>query len=544
MLTVADALEMPAFAGATLVAGGAGLSNMIRWVHIVDIPDATYEWARGGELLLTTGFGLDDDPARQQDLIPRLAQKGLSGLVISVGHYLIHTPQAIISAADAIDFPVIEVPPQTAFITITEAVFNRIVNQHYELRRRAEDIHHTLTQLVLDGGSLQDVAHQLANILDCSITIESASFEVLATTQVGTVDEARRRSVEAGRTTPDIAQHLLEVGIYDRLMTERCPIRVPPMTEFGMDIERIVAPILVARQIIGYVWIIAGDRHLNDLDALAIEHAATIAALIMDKERAVGQVIMAQRGDLLAQALNIADPPDSAFVELAHRLDFKLDSHYQVLAVKGHAPASEAPLPDRIENWISEVVPALVVMRGGRIIVILQSRRPMDGKHIAQQLVSALSHPADMLLIGVGRHVENLTGLPASYDQAIEALDVAAALGKQEGVLPFAELGVLHWLRNLPSRVYKDNAYVDAVEKLAAYDTQHASDLLQTLETYLDMGTIAADSASLLHVHRNTLAYRLERIEELTNLSLKDAECRLNLHVAVKSRRLIMHGAQ
>jgi purine catabolism regulator len=102
----------------------------------------------------------------------------------------------------------------------------------------------------------------------------------------------------------------------------------------------------------------------------------------------------------------------------------------------------------------------------------------------------------------------------------------------------FDELGVLHWLRNLPSRVYRDNAYVDTVNILADYDAQHNTDLLQTLEVYLDRGTIAADAATLLHVHRNTLAHRLERIEELTNLSLKDADCRLNLHIAIKGRHL------
>lgn len=65
MLTLREALEMPVFATAQVVAGHAGLDNEIRWVHIVEIPDAHYQWKRRGVLLLTAGYGLRDAPQRQ-----------------------------------------------------------------------------------------------------------------------------------------------------------------------------------------------------------------------------------------------------------------------------------------------------------------------------------------------------------------------------------------------------------------------------------------------------------------------------------------------
>jgi DNA-binding PucR family transcriptional regulator len=148
-----------------------------------------------------------------------------------------------------------------------------------------------------------------------------------------------------------------------------------------------------------------------------------------------------------------------------------------------------------------------------------------------------LSHPTEALLIGVGRPVENLVDLRESHDQATETLAVAHALGQQEGVLSFDDLGVLHWLRHLPPDVIRGNVYMAAVQQLAEYDTEHDTHFIQTLEVYLDAASVA-DAAANLYVHRNTLAYRLERIERLIHVDLSAPHHRLNLHVALKCFRL------
>lgn len=535
MLTIQDAVQMPVFADATLVAGQTGQGNLIRWVHIVDIPDARYEWARGGELLLTAGFGLQHNADRQQAIIPRLVNKGLAGMVLSVGHYLERTPQPMRAAADRLGFPIIELPGDVPFIDVTEAIFTQIVNRQYALLQRAEAIHHTLTNLVLEGGTLQDLADSLADILQRSITIESASFDVLAATQFGTVDDARMRSVAEGRTPPDLAQQLIARGIYERLIAERGPVHVAAIPELDMNHERIVAPIIVAQQVMGYVWIIAGEQPLAALDDLALQHAATVAALIMFKQRAVQDAELALRGDFLEQLLTLNASPGAPLVERAHQLNFHLDLAYQVLVVQRQAPGGGdgAALVRRIEHWLQTHCQALVVEREQRIVIVLQAHRLPQGASLAAQLVTTLNHPAEPLLVGVGQGYETLADLRSSYEQATEALEIGLALGRSQEVVTFAELGVLHWLRHLPPEIIHDNPYVAKVGQLA---TDHA-ELLHTLTVYLDTGT-AADAALLLHVHRNTLTYRLERIASLLDIDLSDPHDRLNIHVALKSYQL------
>jgi DNA-binding PucR family transcriptional regulator len=96
----------------------------------------------------------------------------------------------------------------------------------------------------------------------------------------------------------------------------------------------------------------------------------------------------------------------------------------------------------------------------------------------------------------------------------------------------------MHWLYHLPPDRHAENRYIHVVAELREYDDQHHGDLLRTLEVYLDSGNALAEASAALNIHRNTLLYRLRRIEELTGLDLRNPLARLNLHVAVKGFRL------
>lgn len=541
MLTIREALQMPIFANARLVAGEKGLENAIRWVHIVDIPDARFEWTKGGELLLTAGFGLKGDPDRQKELIPELARKGLSGIVLSAGHYLEQTPPTMRAAADELGFPIIETPAAVPFIEITEAIFGQIVNRQYALQQRSEQIHRSLTDLVLEGGTLQDVADELAALLQRSVTVESEAFEVLASSKAGPVDRARSQSVARGQTSPEVARSLLDDGIYDRLLRERRSIRIEPMPELGMTMERIVAPIIVAREIMGYIWLIAGSRELTELDELAIDNAATVSALIMLKDEAVRKAELSLRGDLLDQILRVSGPPPAELSERAHQFGFHLHDSHQVLAVQASPKAAQRPvsLLRRVEEWLkAEDVAALVVPREERLVVVLESSGSPYGVELAQSMLRALQQPAQPLRIGVGEAAQGLEGLGASYDQANEALEISVLIGEEHGVRSFSDLGLLHWLYHLPRQAQPGNRFLEVIHHLAEHDIEHETDLLPTLSSFLRHGAVSAEAAQALNIHRNTLRYRLDQIQQTTGLDLKDPLTRLNLHVALESYRL------
>ena len=557
MLTVREALQMEAFAKARVSAGVAGLDREIRWAHIVEMPDSQFKWVKGGELLLTTGLGLKARPEAQATFVPELAGKGMSGLVLSTGYYFDEAPPAVREAGDRLAFPVIEVPPDVMFIDLTEAIFTRIVNEQYDLQNRAFAIHRRLTSLVLEGGDLNQVAAALAAALQRSVAIESAAFQVVAVAEHGPTDRMWAQS--SGRQTPpELIQRFMEHDIYERLAAERAPVRVAPMPDVGMDMERVAAPIVVGREIYGTVWILAGDRPLTRLDTLAIDHAATVAALLMLRDKAVREAEQKARGDLFEQLLagEAAEGP-------AHQLGLRLERHHTVLAVSAAAEAAEVAA--EVERWLrGRGLAALVLPRDELAMAVVESKSEAHGRSLAQALVEALGVPTAArskgreahrasdtedearrsgarhiasLLVGLGQGYPAQAGLKRSFEEALEANRIGGLLGRL-GVVEFAELGFMHWLYHLPSERQAENRYMRVLAELRDYDEQHHGDLLRTLEVYLDSGNALAEASSALNVHRNTLLYRLRRIEELTGLDLRSPLDRLNLHVAVKGFRL------
>jgi purine catabolism regulator len=101
----------------------------------------------------------------------------------------------------------------------------------------------------------------------------------------------------------------------------------------------------------------------------------------------------------------------------------------------------------------------------------------------------------------------------------------------------FGDLGVYRLLLAVDPGEIK-SFYLESVGRLAEYDRKHRGELLHTLEVLLHYPTLS-QTAQSLHIHRNTLLYRLQRIQELTNLNLEDGETRLTLHLALKARDVI-----
>lgn len=551
MLTVREALQLPVFSTSHLVAGQEGIDNVIHWVHIVDIPTATYQWQRRGVLLLTAGYGLRDFAEQQASLIPKLAAEGFAGMVLSIGYYFDAVPDVIREAADALNFPVIEAPRDVWFIEITEAILERIVNRQYGLLQQSTRIFSQLTELVLHGADLNELALTLATLIGRSLIIDDTSFRVLANAEVGPVDRARLESVANGRSSPHLAQSLLDSGVYARMLEKMGPVYFPPIPEEGMVMERVVAPIIVDREIHGYIWVIIGDKPITPLDELAISHGATVAALILFKEEAVRKAEEALRDDLLEHLFQ--GPGNStAFSEQARRLQFHMDRPQQVLILHSHmeSKGTARTIQPVVESWLRKSdFQALLVWHNKLLVLVLQTTngngsKQIDGRQVAEQLISELNYPASRLLVGVGRPCPPTLlksgGLKDSFTEAAEAVEISLAMGKTRGVAAYEEMGLLHWLYHIPPVERKGNIYLNHIQTLQKYDAERHTELVKTLEMYLEHNGSLVDAAQALYIHRNTLLHRLERIRDLCQVNLRSAWDCLNLYAALKAHQL--HG--
>jgi purine catabolism regulator len=142
--------------------------------------------------------------------------------------------------------------------------------------------------------------------------------------------------------------------------------------------------------------------------------------------------------------------------------------------------------------------------------------------------------------LGIGRAYTGPAGLRASFQEAERSLMVRKRLFGEGAASFFGDLGVYRLLLSVGTDEL-NSFYRDSIGRLADYDRHHEGELLHTLEAMLQYPALA-ETAKALHVHRNTLLYRLQRIQEIANLNLDDGETRLTLHLALRADKVIRAG--
>ena len=530
MLTVADTLQLEELKGAKVVAGSAGLSHEVGWVHVASVPDAP-NWLNGGELVLTTIINMPTDPAEQAQYIQAMADRGVAALALAVGRYVDEAPEYLREVAERNQFPLIEIPFQARFVDIARATNERIAQENMALLERVLTIHRVLTQLVLDGGDLKALAVTLAGLVGQSISIENERFEALAAHNIADVDEARRYTLSEGHTDPRLVKALEERGILGQIRRTLRPVHIPQMADVGLEMERILAPIVVHGNIYGYVWIIADDRPISQLDALAIESGATIAALMLLHQEALQSAEASLKGGLLAQLIEGESSRQAVLADQALRYGVNLDEPFVLLMIEGVQERGSQKLLQlyRRINRLSSHWRVIVGQFAGEVLMLAQASLDLAA------LTQSVHDQGGFVRVAVSGVQRGGAGVPAAYAQCRDALTSTQRLDTPDTTVYFEHLGYLHTLYRAGASALAANPHAPALRRLRE---EQQTDLFHTLETYLDAGGNGVQTAELLCIHRSTLNYRLTRIEELCGAKLNEPLVRTNLQVALKLLRL------
>ena len=527
MPTLADTLLLEELKGAKVVAGNDGLDREVGWVHVAGVPDAP-NWVNGGELVLTTMINLPTDPAEQEQYIQAMADKGVAGLALAVGRYVDRAPDNLRAIAEINHFPLIEIPYQARFVDIARATNERISQKNMAMLERALTIHRALTQLVLDGGDLKALAVTLAGLVGQSISIENERFEALANHNVADVDEARRYTQSEGYTDPRLINALEERGILGQIRRTLRPVQIPQMADVGLEMERILAPIVVHSTVYGYVWIIADDRPISELDALAIESGATIAALMLLHQEALQSAEASLKGGLLAQLIEGESSKQAVLADQALRYGVDLNEPFVLMMIELQDRGTQKLLQlYRRVNRLSGNWRVIVGQFAGEVLVLAQASLDLPA------LTESLHTQAGNVRVSVSGVLHG--DVASAYGQCRDALTIAQRLNDEAKTVYFDQLGYLHTLYRAGAGALATHPQVPALRKL--FEEQQ-TDLFHTLEVYLDAGGNGVQTAELLSIHRSTLNYRLARIEEIGEVKLSDALVRTNLQIALKLLRL------
>jgi purine catabolism regulator len=486
-----------------LVAGQAS-GEQLSWAHAIDAVDPT-PWLTGGELILTTGLRLSPAAGEQRAYVERLADAGIAALGFGVGVRFDEIPEPILTACAERSLPLIEVPLATPFIAITQTVARRFAERQVEDVQRALTYQRNITRSAVRGG-LGAAVVLLARELGCDAVVLDEYGVVMAA--------STRRSELLDRINQE----------YRRLSSAARPGTVGIMTEQGT----LEMQMLQGRSgVCGWLAV----RHptpLSPTDRLLLNQAAGLITLQLDWPAELIEAYHALGGTLLALLLDSDTAPGLD----RHLHHFGFEARDSVVLAVATSARRHARLLDVVSAHLESTKRPHVVSRVDAGVAMMLLERD------AARLVESLEVAVDEA--GVTGVVIGLSGTLAQADvsSGLQPAELAAAAARRErrrvGWFNELTLGAVLADETVRTRVW--GLAAPSIEALTADTSPRGTELLASLEAFLHHNGSFESAARALEVHRHTLRTRIDRVEELTGLSLDVAENRVLLLLALLSR--------
>ncbi len=559
--TVREAMTIGAFAKAELVAGHSGLDRKVEWVRVMETPE-TVNGLREGDLLITTAFAVKDDRDAQLALVDGIARARGAALVVKPERYLHTLPAELIAEADRLDLPLFTLADDVPFVELMEPLLERIINAEHWRLKRSLDIHTRFTSIVLDGKGINEIARTLSDLLGSAVSVEDASFHLLAHAG-GSANDPHRRETIARHGTP--ARVLFDPQVQRQIReveSRRHPVKWPAFPHVGMNKERIVAPIFAANQVLGFISVIDSPPDQEELALMAVEQAALVTAFALTKEREVAEVESRVRGEFLDDLVQGTFGDEAAAQRRARHLGYPLQGGHVYMRVdiddfrsllRSRAISEEAiqALKREFFRRVSGVVRgvhqrALLGAHSDSVFALLPFPPGTEGEEarrrnagLGEQIQEAIDdwRPGFTVSVGFSSLVESPGDVSGAHREVTAVMDTLARFRRWNQVVSVPELG----LTGLLAAVNHERLLEFTQRHLGPlleHDRARSADLVASLRAYLETGEQLA-AARRLQVHPNTLRYRLDRISEITGVDLDEAETRLNLAVALRVQGLL-----
>jgi purine catabolism regulator len=508
-------------------------SEPITWLSGMDSEERPVRWvassadeAQSCDILVIPASQLNNkilQRAREQDVTALL---------------LVGRAEALEKVPDNED-PVIAAIPESAgdVREIQRVLLTVLVNQKAALIERGVRVHVQLSQLEAEGKGLSGLAKAMYEISGRGVMIQDKRGNVLAehsSSTLLTIWEDVLKQMSALESLPELLTDRKKAGSQAAIHRQKVP----------GGLERLITPIVVGEIARGYLSLVGLEGEFDELDQLVLDQGSMVCAIEMARNKAVREAEKRLKGDLLTALLqgNLSSRDASLWV---HQMGLDLTQPHAALRFAWDAavPPSLRRLETLVNGEVARLgMQVIVSPMGSESVCFCQvspgSKRPEQvlalGRAVLEQ--AAREYPQVPCRCGVGSSVSSLEGWRTSLREAGQALELARRLGKATPMF-YPDLSVYRLLFQLEHSPEITSFQEETLGPLLELDG--AAELVHTLETYFEHNGNLSQAAEALFVHRNTLIYRIERIESITNLDLDNPEERLAVQLALRIYRML-----
>jgi purine catabolism regulator len=543
-VTLSEILHLALPTGSRVLAGEARLGSRVHWARLLRARPTGLGSVEPGELLMLSAGLLDSltDSRVQARLVAELIEAGVTAFALAG-----EPPDGILTACKSSDTPLLQLPADAVLAEVERAIVGLILDRDAQLRRRAEEVYGRLLEGMLGNAGLPALVDALAE----ATGLRAAVFDdYLALKACAPDDEYFQRELVATASAAVLRESSAAVAPFGRPL----PLR---FDHAATSWRGQLYPLQIGAAWAGFLALVGRPGETGELDRLLADRAAMLVALELAKQRAVAEATQRGRTEFLDDLLEGSFPSEEAILARARQLGYDLLSPHLtfVLSADPAAPTGAPAGPpsaarqrrrfaDIARATLMRLEPrALAVERDGAIVALRPTEATNDAA--ATALVEAVRAETSEALpeigvsAGLARPVAHPREFPAAQRMALQALAVGQSLLGGGRTVHYGQLGIERLLLHLLGNPELEQFALDVLGGLLSYDAQHRGELVRTLEVFLSCNGNHVRAAQELHLHRNTLLYRLDRAREILGRDLEDAETRLALQVALRLRGTI-----
>lgn len=546
-VTVGQILELGALKDARLLAGRDGLDRPVTSVTVGEVPDIA-DWLSGGEMVLSTMFAVKGDLELQREFCRRVMLADAAALFVKTTRFVENMPQDIIDLADKRRFPIIEVPQSLRWTRLMQDATEVIINRQASQLEQSQAIHRSLLGVVIRGGGWKELAEEASRLLERPVVVFDVSLEMLAASDRLPVPVSE---LTAGLERPETRDNLAALGRGEKLFRLQ-EEGLPPM---------LAMPIVAGHRPLGYLLAFTEAEEPSPMERLILEHSATIAALEMAQDRVRFETEVRLKGDFVDDVISGGQRAGDSLLrrgaflgcDLSHGAAVLLLGVDDVAGAVSRKAMGQAELDAAIERFFSLVSrhvsatepSSLVSLKSGLVVVFIcgrAAREPAALQRLAVVLQGMGRNAGDLSIsVGAGGFVADSTQMDRGYRQALVALKVGRKLSGPGSILHFSDVGTYRLLLDIWERDPEQirALYDETIGPVDRYDEANGTQLMQTLTVFFRHNESLTKTAAELYAHRHTVRYRLEKIAEISGLSVFQTEHKERLGLGLKARSLL-----
>lgn len=525
-LTIEEVLAIPTFKGYQVVAGHQGLSRNCKHITIMETPDGI-DWLKGEEFILSAGYALKDDKNALKNIMYRIYKQKVSAIAFKEKRYIEEILPEMIDQANEYGIPLIKLPYNLGYTEAVSDFYEALFYKKNVYLLQLKNTHERLLNLMFEKRDTKGVVDALSALTGSSIIVYDSAFNLLSwNTYDSNHKEICRKIIEEGGLLRDVGW-MIEQG---------------PDVKFENYFINFY-PILSNDKTIGYIYII-GDYILDNLNRTAIDRGRMILSLKMVKEENEFLNIIKIKKAITEIILNGTNISDEFYFNIINSYGWKVKERFMGMSIKIHDPDNNLEriedIKEQFYNLISRIFNEegfLVHEASDKIFLFYSIEKVISVNTLADKLLLFCRYyNKDIKLsFAVSRIYKQVRDIPRMYDECC----ITSLFSKIGNVMHYDSLDTVKLLYPLKEDKQVLEHYSNTIKKIAEYDTKNGCELLNTLEAYFQYNMNKKEVAEKMHIHIETLRYRLNKIESITGYSLGTSEGIFILQMNFKLHKMI-----